>query len=211
MRKLAVVLMIVGGLAQATTIWTPSTGLGVVPGAQDPNWELLYSTDGTNFTTQGNAYVVVDNGWPGSWIANDSQSQWLATRASYPMDSNIDPAGYYMFRTTFSLGTLPSNPELRGFWSGDNQGVRIDLNSASITLPGGNAYGSMHPFAFNSGFVAGQNTLALVIHNDVCADCSPKPNPMGGRMDILTPEPGSLLLIGIGLLCLAGIARRRIK
>jgi hypothetical protein len=70
----------------------------------------------------------------------------------------------------------------------------------------------MHPFAINSGINAGWNWLDMVVYNEPCPGCGNNPNPVGARMEIASvPEPGSVVLVALGLAGLAGFARRRKK
>jgi hypothetical protein len=204
--------------AQAAPIPINSTGATIAPGVQDPNWEIFFYTGGT-WVSLGQAWVVISNGYPGSWVANDSNSKWIAPNANYDGQSWIDAVGDYRFETTFDLtGLIPGTAHISGEWSTDNQGLNILLNGVDTGVPPVNdeqAYKSMHPFDITSGFVAGVNYLDVVVHNQDCPGCTNGLNPVGDRVTFstaeaqLVPEPAAFALLGVGLVAVAAIGRRK--
>ncbi len=204
--------------AQATPIPINSTGATIAPGVQDPNWEIFFYTGGT-WVSLGQAWVVVSNGYPGSWVANDSNSKWIAPNANYDGQSGIDTVGDYRFETTFDLtGLIPGTAQITGEWSTDNQGLNILLNGVDTGVPPVNdeqAYKLMRSFAITGGFVEGANYLDVVVHNEACPGCSNGLNPVGARVSFITaeaqpvPEPAAFALLGVGLVAVGAIGRRK--
>ena len=145
------------------------------------------------------AVTVDDTGFPiafGPWVANNPGSRWIG-----PDISSNGLGGNYVYRTTF---TLPANAELttvlvKGCWATDDPGIDIEINGISTgQLSGGMAV--LVPFAINSGFVIGTNTLDFHVVNAPIGT-----NPTGLRVDCMVgtyqiPEPTSACITCAGLL-----------
>ncbi len=201
------VCLVAGGANAATIPGLYNTGvdnLGVTlaDGAIDPHYLLISSVDSS---FPGPDAVVVNAGYPiapnGPWVANDSQSKWISPRA----DGGTEPNGLYTYELTFDLtGLDPTNAHITGMASADDA-VSVSLNGgAAQTLPG--TYTSYSPFAFDSGFVAGVNTVDFQVANLYGY-------PTGLRVDIQgtdVPEPGAYALLGgLGVTGLGLLRRRR--
>src|SRR5207245_7622204 len=111
------------------------------------------------------------------WLGDGPNSKWIAPRVDA---ANGNAVGTYTYRTTFDLtGLNPATAVLTGQFASDN-GATIKLNGVTVgpTSPTFNAF---TVFTISSGFIAGVNTLDVVVSNDPCGGCI---NPTGLRVDI---------------------------
>jgi hypothetical protein len=138
-----------------------SDGTFVADGAIDPHYKIIQSADASY---PGPNAVVVNAGFPGSWIQANGVSKWIAPRAVQTSGANAP--GDYVYRTTFDLTGLEFNSAvLTGRWASDNAGVEIRLNGVSTGFSNPGAFSAFAPFIINSGFVEGTNTLDFVVNN----------------------------------------------
>lgn len=133
-------------------------------GEIDPHYSLISSSD--DMFPGPDAKIVFSEGFPmGSWIENDLKSKWIAPRADAG-ESNA--YGMYAYSLSFSLyGFKPETAEIRGFWTTDNNGLDIVLNSSQTgfsTLYNSFAVGYF-PFEIKQGFVPGINTITFIVNN----------------------------------------------
>jgi uncharacterized repeat protein (TIGR01451 family) len=107
---------------------------------------------------------------PDTYVANGTTSQWIGPGVN---DFDVLNPGDYTYRETFDLtGFDPSTVVIQGKLASDNDS-KILLNGAptGVSLVEGDVtstsdFASLHPFVLNKGFVAGLNTLVVVVHND---------------------------------------------
>ena len=137
--------------------------------------------------------------------------------------SSVDAGGYFTYTTTFAIGGT-DGATLSGAFAGDND-VAVYLNGTEIAsnLYAGNSYGygfqGESTFTASSDFVAGLNTLQFVVENGNNAGDTSGPtvllvSDLSGSVPAAAypsaaPEPSSMVLLGSGLLAVAGVGRRR--
>jgi hypothetical protein len=221
MKKIGLLLVVVllSSLSAFGAVFTiNNTGLGG-DGAADPYWSIVADPDPLAVWTV--AYKV--NGSPSSypfpgWGVNDGTSGWIAPRASYPAGNFVqDAAGLWVFQVTFSLSSnaLPASATIAGQWMADNQGAQITLNGTPLgKTTGANQFATWTDFTIGAGspFVTGLNTLLFTVNNEAPQNAL---NPVGLRVKFsegavqLVPEPATFGLIGLGLLALAALRRRK--
>jgi PEP-CTERM motif len=150
-----------------------------------------------------------------AWRANTATADWISPGSS----GNTNwPVGNYDYQTTFDLsGSNPSTAELSGLWASDNNGC-IFLNGATTgDCTGFAAFGSLTAFSITSGFVAGVNTLDFIVTNGggpsgVIAEVSGTASSASGvTTPSGVPEPSSLLMVGVSLIGVGGLLRRKLN
>ncbi len=194
--------------AAANSITIFNTGVSntnalLAAGAVDPHYAIT-----ANLVSGNSAFVPTVTGFPFGccWVPQGPNSQWIA-----PATDTNGPVGNYTYTTTFNLAGLnPATASLSGNWTTDNNGVNIILNGNNLgfTTSFTSFFGFNNLFSATSGFVSGVNTLQFVVFNGG--------GPTGLRVEITgnaapvnqVPEPGTLLLVGSGLVG-AWLRRRR--
>jgi hypothetical protein len=115
------------------------------------------------------------------WLPDNRSSAWISQN-----QLTIIPGGTsFVYQTKFDLtGFSPSTARVVGRWSGDNRGLNIRLNGATLTAPAPASFDVWTSFAINSGFVAGMNTLQFSIFNEADPNQPDGQNPGGLRVEL---------------------------
>lgn len=200
MAMAAALVFSVSGIAAADSIPVFNTGVDgagnpLPGGASDPRWTVVA---GPGVSSPFPAVVLVA---PDRLYAVSGDSGWIWR------DADGFGGGTYTFRLVFDLtGYDPSTAVLGGNWGTDDNG-RILLNgvdavgSGELALTGASLanYNVLHAFEITSGFVAGLNTLDIVVED---VDSSGALNVSGLRLSAdptVVPEPASVVALALGL------------
>ena len=159
------------------------------------------------YTVNENSGVPAQTLTNSSYIANNSNSQWIWQNTSgFPGDVTRT------FKTSFDLtGFNLSSVEINGAWGTDNQGldILVNGNSSGINLLGviADNYETLTSFTINSGFVTGINTLEFIVQdNGGVAAFRTELSGIGVINSV--PEPTIVWLFFSGLIGIIGLRRR---
>src|SRR5439155_4775912 len=137
-------------------------------GAVDSHFKLIASADSSY---PGPDTFVLLEGAPispaGTWAANGPDSRWIAPVANQDVTSDGgNLSGFYTYRITFDLSGLdPATTQMSGKWAVNGAMPDVILNGKSTGLQIGPFEPDrlLRPFAINSGFISGVNTLDFVV------------------------------------------------
>lgn len=175
-------------------------------GLPDLHWTVdggtAWVTDLNQFP--GGAWLGVNAGDPSAWISPSPDYFDLGSDAG---DTTFD------FQTTFDLaGYNPAATSLMFRYMADNELTAVEINGTPVSFAGGASYAAWSGYSTISGpnlFISGVNTLDFSVYNAA----GTTGNPAGLRVELsgeTTPEPGSLALLGSGLLLISGLLRRKL-
>ena len=163
-------------------------------------------------------------GSPQIWAGPVGSSSWISQNPNtYPGGSVTAPDGYYTYTTTFTAAGA-------GLYTGSlsllaDDTVAVFVNGATTPIIAAGAIGGdgkcsdndpsctlyngidSDLFTFDPTLVSGLNTLTFVVEQTGLA--SEGVDFSGTISTSMVPEPGSLMLLGTGLLSVAGILIRR--
>jgi hypothetical protein len=155
------------------------TGIGLDRGAADPHWEIVaVSTDGRFEPRPPKVILKRDNSY-----ARDSRErgQWVSLAAE-----NTEYPEYcrWTFRTTFDLtGYDPNSARIEGKFAVDNYIIDVRLNGQALPVADRGEYKGYHPIKIEKGFVAGVNTVEIMILNDTSGIPANPGSPMALCVD----------------------------
>jgi hypothetical protein len=139
-------------------------------GSADPRYTIISAPSPDS---PGSAFVTLQTGWPGGspggWVSDTSSAQWLSPHADQSGDSGyVEPVGLFDYRLTFNLVDAfgnaldPKTAIISGDWAVDDTGTMYLNGQQVATTPG---FSSLTPFSVGTNFIAGTNTLDLVVDN----------------------------------------------
>lgn len=141
-----------------------------------------------------------------NWVGANTTSRWLSPNNN----GTNDPAGWYEYTQTFTLGPGASDREdfyLIGRFASDNAST-LKLNGVGFANKGANTGNSWTPFSVYSGFVDGVNTLTYRVNNNSAS------TPSGIRVEfskVNLPEGNEMMALSMMLsgLVLWSLKRRK--
>jgi hypothetical protein len=195
--------LVAGCLFAASPLLAQSnTGVGVAPGASDPNWSVSW----TGLTSgSGQAVRVVSP--PGAWANTSPTSFWVSTNSTASLPGGTgDNVQRYNYTWTGDFTTASTSPLQMTVWT-DNFFHSFTFNGVTTTVtadPSPGDFSQPAPRVFTLDPNAGANTLSFNTTGD-------------GQTDAInvsftsTPEPSSMALLGTGLIGLVPMVRRKRK
>ncbi len=190
-------------------------GNPLAPGGIDASWIMAYNP--VDETTD--AYFIVPGtpDWWGTYPANTNAavfqgSGWISTN----FNNSFNGSAPYSFSMTFSLAGFDLNTvSIAGLWSIADGGT-LDINGHVVdTLQAGNEpWSSMHAYSINNSsyFLPGLNTITMTVtESDTYFEAVRFEGTLTGEQTGGVPEPGTLLLVGSGLLASLGAVRRKLN
>jgi hypothetical protein len=137
-----------------------STGVGLDVGQPDPHWAIVAISTKPNFKPQ---LCIVAN--PGSYLVRGlrESGQWLSNAAVSTAQAD---GCRWTFRTEFDLnGFDPHSASIAGQFAVDDFLIEVRLNGQPMKVSTRGNTSKMSPLKIDHGFVAGKNTLEIVIEN----------------------------------------------
>jgi hypothetical protein len=137
------------------------TGIGFGRGAADTHWEIADISTDPDFKPRPASVLLKP---VSTYVADASdKGQWISLAAeenNYPGDCR------WTFRTKFDLSGFDARTAcIEGQFAVDNYVEEIRLNGRRLPVVDSGEYTRYHPILIERGFVAGENTLELVVKN----------------------------------------------
>lgn len=207
--KMRYSMIMVGAASALLTLAAPAVATTTVVAETDSSWTVTRPDD----TTSG-AQVVTSV--PASWGSPVPGTSWISTNTT---GRNTTP-GPYTFTKLFDLTDAASFNFLTATWKSDNYVTNVFLNGISLGSFGTtNEFGNVGPFtrtfnlaAVGASFLNTGNTLKVVVQQRDLGNNN-RGNDMGlsGRFVASVPEPGTWMLMILGLGAVGFAMRRRTK
>ncbi|MEQ1885988.1 MAG: hypothetical protein ABL967_13070 [Bryobacteraceae bacterium] len=150
-------------LGSAANLLVRNTGVNVSntlvsSGASTAFWTLSSKPGGASQAIGSNPFRYFN----GAYASDTVAAAWVSPGS----DGTAGVGGVYTYDLSVDLtGFDPATASISGTFSTDNEGS-IYLNSDNpVATNSGAAFGSMHAFTLNSGFVAGLNTIHVTVNN----------------------------------------------
>ena len=140
-----------------------AAGNVLAPGAEDPHWNLVQVP--SNLSRAAGPATVAVPAVP--YVQNDPVggpgSAWIGPGLHTQI---VWPQGTYVYRSTFDLtGLDPATAELTMQFAVDNSVVEVVINDVLTGYSVSGFRALSEPVTFDSGFVAGVNTIELIVVN----------------------------------------------
>ena len=210
-------------MRKAFAIAAAVAAVGMTPSVAHAATEISIGTNGGWVITDSGGNVLQtrtpDNTEkPGTWVPSEPGSEWISPDIgdgiSHPAQSS--PAGLYNFKGFFDLSDVGNIQTWSLTWWADNIVRSILVNNVEIFA---NSGGSSQAQEFvspgisrvftNPVWINGANTVTFVVENGTGGNTG---NPVGLKVSSVlsaVPEPGTWLLMILGLGAVGFAMRRR--
>jgi hypothetical protein len=148
-----------------------STGVRLAHGEKDPHWQIVAISTDPAFKLKQALVAKVDPSY-GYLAGSRATAQWIATAGTVPF---MPDGCRWTLRTQFNLsGFDPATAQIEGRIAADDYVAEVRLNGVPMPLPerarAEGLPGTGAELRIDKGFVAGRNTVEIVVKNAVIKD-----------------------------------------